>query len=421
MMNALNKGKIASRILLVLLFFFYVYPVKFSFCPIDTKILFAVLGLLTLVLNWNSKVPVWIINLLVLFASIVFISLLTILINGTKDIFFIKNIIILSIILLGAYFLKECIQRIDGKIDFETIGRYFIIAVCLQMIIAILMFLIPALKVYLLKIQNLPELTILMINTSPYFRLFGFGFSSLFFAAGIINSIALILISSLLFGNASKIYVIAFILITIIGSMMSRTTIVGAILGMILFLYGKITQRKVGIINLKKMKLFLKTISLVCLLVIITNTLVPQSVLSKFDESRKYGFELFINFFKKGKLETESTNELKQAYIFPTSFKTYIIGDGYYADPINPKSQNYMGTDVGYLRLLFYFGIFGTLMYIVVQLYPVFIGNKIDNKTHKLFFVFIFFFYLLLNLKGMVDIFAYTIIFCFIDNRQYLL
>ena len=64
----------------------------------------------------------------------------------------------------------------------------------------------------------------------------------------------------------------------------------------------------------------------------------------------------------------------RQTYenVFPDNLKTWIIGDGYFSNPYNTdpfyigvKSGGYyMGTDVGYLRFIFYFGLIGLSAFI---------------------------------------------------------
>lgn len=59
-------------------------------------------------------------------------------------------------------------------------------------------------------------------------------------------------------------------------------------------------------------------------------------------------------------------------YVFPDNLKTWIIGDGYFSNPYNTdpfyigtRSRGYyMGTDVGYLRFIFYFGLIGLSAFI---------------------------------------------------------
>lgn len=60
-------------------------------------------------------------------------------------------------------------------------------------------------------------------------------------------------------------------------------------------------------------------------------------------------------------------------YVFPESLKTWIIGDGYIVNPVDVDPYYtgdiyegyYMGTDVGYLRFIFYFGLIGLIAFSV--------------------------------------------------------
>ena len=62
-----------------------------------------------------------------------------------------------------------------------------------------------------------------------------------------------------------------------------------------------------------------------------------------------------------------SNDRLKGMYVFPETLKTWLIGDGYFSNPRNIDPYfigkeiggYYMGTDVGYLRFIFYFGLGG--------------------------------------------------------------
>ena len=59
-------------------------------------------------------------------------------------------------------------------------------------------------------------------------------------------------------------------------------------------------------------------------------------------------------------------------FVFPDNIKTWIIGDGYIENPYNrdpyytgPRFGGYyMGTDVGYLRFILYFGLLGLSLFI---------------------------------------------------------
>ena len=57
--------------------------------------------------------------------------------------------------------------------------------------------------------------------------------------------------------------------------------------------------------------------------------------------------------------------------VFPDNLKTWLIGDGYFSNPgeIDPYfigeivGGYYKGTDIGYLRFIFYFGLIGLLAF----------------------------------------------------------
>ncbi|MEZ8412221.1 O-antigen polymerase [Vibrio splendidus] len=70
-------------------------------------------------------------------------------------------------------------------------------------------------------------------------------------------------------------------------------------------------------------------------------------------------FEIFYNFADTGKLATSSSNSLKDLFFLPTT-STILWGDGYY---LLPSGEYYMHTDVGYLRVLLYGGLFGSLVF----------------------------------------------------------
>lgn len=62
--------------------------------------------------------------------------------------------------------------------------------------------------------------------------------------------------------------------------------------------------------------------------------------------------------------------------VFPDNWVTWLIGDGYAANPMDKTLSSfdpyytgpvyhgfYMGTDIGYLRYIFYFGLVGTFVF----------------------------------------------------------
>ena len=91
-----------------------------------------------------------------------------------------------------------------------------------------------------------------------------------------------------------------------------------------------------------------------------------------FKDNTRFAFEGFFSLVEKGHWEVHSNEILMNMYVFPDNMKTWVIGDGYIENPIRTDPYYtgeviggyYMGTDVGYLRFIFYFGFFGLLTFI---------------------------------------------------------
>jgi hypothetical protein len=277
----------------------------------------------------------------------------------------------------------------------------FIVACVVQVVLALIFFLIPEIResfYYFIKSNELEELA---LERSLQYRLQGLGAN--FFIAGIMNAIALVFISYLLVYENNKLniklYLISFFLILVIGSAMSRTSAVGAIIGICFLAW------RSGILKLKVKNRFSKLtkylfviISLIALVCIYYYNTSEQFALLM-----RYGFDVFFNYFEEGELRSNSTDALLEVYIFPETFKSFIIGDGLFADPLEPETSYYMNTDVGYSRLLFYFGIIGVFTYLFMHYYVVKKCWQFDKKNLYLYIMLLLLFFILLN-KGVINL-----------------
>ena len=112
--------------------------------------------------------------------------------------------------------------------------------------------------------------------------------------------------------------------------------------------------------------------------------------------------EPILNYLEGGKVETASTNGLKKFYenFHPTD-KTLFLGDGYWIDP---KGGYYGHTDVGFMRNIYYGGVFFTaIQYILVFAIILFVSlwMKNNNKKGVLFIPFLMLMdFVLFELKG---------------------
>lgn len=130
-----------------------------------------------------------------------------------------------------------------------------------------------------------------------------------------------------------------------------------------------------------------------------------------------WAFEIFINLGDGGKLESESTNQLRDMYIFPSEIKTWFFGDG---KTVNDSGGFYMGSDVGYIRSIFYWGIIGTCLYLYIQYYMVRIGtNNNCEKSYRVFLSFLFIFFLVYWLKDLYSIEKLICLFVMVQAMSY--
>jgi hypothetical protein len=115
----------------------------------------------------------------------------------------------------------------------------------------------------------------------------------------------------------------------------------------------------------------------------------------------KWLFEPVFNFFEHGKLESASTDGLKKFYesFHPTN-KTLFIGDGFWID----GDAYYGHTDVGFMRNIYYGGIFYTFfLYLIPLSLSFFIYwqmKKMDKKGSGFLCMLLLILFVLFELKG---------------------
>ena len=144
------------------------------------------------------------------------------------------------------------------------------------------------------------------------------------------------------------------------------------------------------------------------MLIIVFNYIDPQILI--------WAFELFFNWFEYGEITSDSTEQLQGMYIWPDSLSTYLIGDGLY----NLSDGYYMGTDVGYLRLLYYGGIPIIAAFFFYPIWIIYKTMKLGiSPTLSNLLLIIFFYVLLLNIKGLIDLnFVFILIYMIIYYQK---
>ena len=103
-----------------------------------------------------------------------------------------------------------------------------------------------------------------------------------------------------------------------------------------------------------------------------------------------WAFESAYSFVERGTFETSSTTEIWEDMIFlPDSLKTLFIGNGIFVDPINPE-YNYMDTDSGYIRFIFFSGLLGSFFFYLYFVLFLYLVTELTSDRRKLVFIFSF-------------------------------
>ncbi|MDX6190117.1 hypothetical protein SGQ83_12220 [Flavobacterium sp. Fl-318] len=411
------KYKTLEKILIFFLTFFYIYSVLFPGMPAGTRVLIGALGILISLFDFIVEIAIKKTirfskkSLKIIFLSllIALFSLLVLVFKHTSDLEFVKYPFFIIQWFGGGYLLTIMHRKVYGSIKFENVGFFIVASVLLQVIIAFLMFVSSPIRDLFTSI-NLNE-----PSTGEAFREFRLvGFASYYFGAGIICGYALILIPLLIpyTGKKSQIRFLAFsfILILALGMMMSRTTMLGGAIAVLIM----ILPFKLGLNSRKKVRLFLMYTIIIPLFVLPVFFLLDDKLIETIQVASEFGFEMFYNYFNEGSLSTGSTDEMKEMYKLPNNSVTYLFGDGiFYANQLNDSSGYYMGTDIGFLRLVYYFGIIGSLLFFLLQFVVLCksISYVINKRVKILFIVSMFLFLLVLNFKGLTDLIFLNVLF----------
>lgn len=404
-----------KRILVLVVLFSYIYPVFPKFSPIPVDRILQLLGIITLFLNPQDIRHLLRSKTFYLFYAITSIILLLAFLaqiqikNGSYDTYFLKKIIDVYLSLFSAYFVVWTIRQIHAQINLQIILYYFVLAAALQTIISVIFFTNDnVFELYLSFIKEETNTGLLDRSSLISKRFIGFG--SQFFS-GVIKYGAAFFAAILLPYYKGKstfksniLYWSSVFLIIIGGLFTGRTFFVAIGLGVLMYL----------IINTKSYVTFIKHN-----LKLITYTLVGVSLLlllgslilekEKLETSLDFIFEMFINFSEEGTLTTSSSDVTMSMFIIPENINTWLFGDG---RMMEENGGYYMRTDVGYIRLLFYFGLPSTLFLIFSLIRYTDITIKITNdKVSRTFLLFFLIWILVLNLKGLAIEENYFVLF----------
>lgn len=375
--------------MLILFIFMYIFGFNI-FGIIDSTIMVGILLSMNLFVNkkFSKKFLEQVFNkkfIIFIFLSFLLIlwSILIATINYTFDYSYIKTYIHFIIcIFIGV----ELLAYANYKNKLDKLVNYIIIVFCIQSIFQIIFYTFP-------QVSSLFD----------YFRS-----QSMIEISASYNGFRGIAITKSGFFSLSSAYAVVFVLFFSKYNTITKKTIINFLILLLLFI-GTFFAGRTGFIGFIY-SIGIKIISLICknsikfnlikflkLFIIIIITIITFFSLSKIEKIEKlysYVFEAFYNMSKGSGFSTSSSDILIDMYDVELSAPTIIGGDGQYYEIIGNFKRYYKKTDVGYLRKILYFGIFGLILSIIIQI------NLLGNNLEKREKITLFLLLMILELKG---------------------
>lgn len=372
--------KIIGIIILGLLTSLFLFPFQITGFPGNTKIYLAVGGLLILGYELSrgqsANLDKRIFNLSILSILVSLCGFVSVVLNSTSDYAYASYFMSMWVWLGAAYFIVKLIEAVHTRIDVDIICNYLIVVCVAQCLASILIDRYPSVREVVDQyVQQGQEF---LKNTVGIKRKYGIG-ANLDVAGSRFSAILIMICVLLVKANESKktilaiIYLLSFVFISVQGNAIARTTTVGMLIGISILIFyslyaiSKPSEKRGHIITIG---------AIISFLIIITSVYLYNTD-EQFHQDMRFGFEGFFSLVEKGKWEVSSNEKLKSMYILPDNAKTWIIGDGYFSNPINTDPYfvgeitggYYMGTDAGYLRFIFYFGVLGLVAFSAFMCY----------------------------------------------------
>ena len=346
---------------------FYVFPITFTFLPdaINSKMLVAVFGILAYAYDSLRRGSAEIsgVTLMAGLLAIIFSvwCLFSITVSNTPEKTYVNYIVSFATWLAGAYGVYAALRIEYERVDLEILVRYLALVGVFQCVAAVMNDNYTWFSSFVRKIWAYGP---------DYYernqRLYGIG--AALDPGGIRFSVILVMMSHL-FATHPKVrsnrqsqltLLIAFSIITIIGSVISRTTLVGSGLGLAYIGFSLVKLRKGGFITLRMLQIYV--VFLFAMAGVLAFSIYFYSVSQTFHGYLRFGFEAFFNWAETGEFRTHSTDILDTMWVWPEDTLTWLIGRGTFG-----VFQN--GTDIGYCNFILYCGIVGLLIFSVFFIY----------------------------------------------------
>ena len=262
----------------------------------------------------------------------------------------------------GAYGVFFLLRAAYGEVTLALLTRYLAMVGVFQCIMAVLIDNVGA-------VQNLVDR--IMYEPGHFckdnMRMYGLG--AALDPTGIRFSTIMILIAHDFSNNPqvqnNRLYqatdLIAMAIILIIGSVISRTTLVGSAMGIAYIGITLLRMRRGGFVTVGMVQSFFWFFIVVAGIIVSAVYFYLHS--QTFQEYLRFGFEAFFNWVETGDFHTNSTDILTETmWIWPSDTHTWIFGRGTYGVFEND-------TDIGYCNFTFYCGLIGIVLFSIFFIY----------------------------------------------------
>ena len=352
--------KLLLGILSVMVVDAFFFDFKLRVFPIaNSKMILAVIGAVAFVFDsirrgqpLISKRVIKSAFLAVLFSLWCFVAIT---INGTDDRTFVKYFASFGTWLGGAYGVYAILKLLHGRVDLGRISWYLALVCVSQCVIALLIDNVGFVRTTVNSI---------FLQASDFYESAGrlYGIACALDPAGVRFSAVQILIAHQLakeesirenIGAYSTLF-ISFLVITVVGSIISRTTGVGTALGLGYILMTNLRIEKGGLVSRTQFVLSLLLLFLILSAVGISTYLYNTS--SSFHNELRFGFEGFFNWVETGEFRTGSTDHLQTMWVWPETPRSWILGEG-------KLGVFQIGSDIGYCNYIFHCGLIGLAIF----------------------------------------------------------
>ena len=395
---------------------FYFHPVFFTAYPFyNTKVMLAVLGGGVLVFNTirtkDYTLSKGLLNALMIAGVFALVNYISLIINQTEDYSYTSYPVTVLVWVIGAYGAINFIRWTHHKVTIELVVRYLAGVGAFHSILSQLIDKNDAVKDIVTSIFYVSP------DMEEMGRLYSFGValdpSGVRFAVTLIMIAGVLTLSKVVKKSISLMvfYFLVFVIISVLGNIISRTTTVGMGLGLLIFVLS--TGLYKFVIKVGKIKT-MRVLGIVLALGI-PLTIYFYNTNASFRDQVEYGFEGFFNFFESGDFETGSTDVLATMWVWPQDNKTWIIGSGVF---LSKAGDFTYFSDIGYCRFVFYSGLIGLTVFGLYFIYNA-VHFSIRYPRYKYIFLLMIVVTFVVWTKVATDIFQlYALFYAFTDEEE---